>query len=124
MSLFRAAVSGLGQLSVTRRNDRNGVYCDLFRNPPIPARLGRFRSDRAPPRPRRGLIRLCLVLCQPPVGLLALMGTHFPGYPRSIPGPLRQIDYYLGQRSIGGRRIEWLRRPQLPLRIIDFVHFR
>jgi thioesterase domain-containing protein len=26
------------------------------------------------------------------VGLPALMGTYFPGYPRSIPGPLRQID--------------------------------
>jgi hypothetical protein len=31
------------------------------------------------------------------VGPLALMGTHFPGYPRSIPGPLLSIDYYLVQ---------------------------
>lgn len=31
------------------------------------------------------------------VGPLALMGAHFPGYPRSIPGPLQPMDYYLVQ---------------------------
>jgi hypothetical protein len=27
-------------------------------------------------------------------------------------------------RDIGGRRIGWLRRPRLPLRILTIVHFR